>query len=119
MRRDKDGNLRELHVDKAMKVSSLTPYEPQSFEDGEIIGKCKYFVTKKQVLDGTEKIFKVTDASFLLLTAVSGCGSLSYTDEDGGTVCISISAGDSYFAPAGSGELTASGNMTLITVQTP
>ena len=37
MRRDKDGNLRELHVDKAMKVSLLEPYKEAKFSTLQFI----------------------------------------------------------------------------------
>ena len=35
MRRDKNGNLRELHVDKAMKVSLLEPYRELEFDKND------------------------------------------------------------------------------------
>ena len=119
MRRDKNGNLRELHVDKAMKVSKLVPYSPESYEDDEIIGKCKYFVTKKYDFNGELRFFDVTNDSYLMLTVVDGKGSVHYTDFNGERVDIGLQAGDSYFMPSGSGAFTADGYMTLITVETP
>ena len=120
MRRDKSGNLRELHIDKALKVSCLTPYIPESYEDDEIIGKCKYFVTKRYVFDGIIRFFEVKNNSYLMLTAVEGDGMICYTDFDGERKDIPLRRGDSYFLPAGSGAFTVSGgNLVLITVETP
>ena len=118
MRRDKQGNLRELHVDKAMKVSSLSVYEPQSHgENDKIIGECKYFITKRYDTNDFPITISVTDQSYLSLTSVRGEGEISY--EENGTVHTEkISLGDTFFAPAGQAELTVSGDMTLITVET-
>ena len=118
MRRDKDGNLRELHIDKAMKVSNLKIYDYKTeSEDENTIGKCKYFVTKRYVLDKKAIELDVTDESYMSLTCVKGSGTLSY--EEDGTVCeLDIPLGTSFFAPAGIGKIRAFGDMTLITVQT-
>ena len=61
MRRDKDGNLRELHVDKAMKVSLLEPYKEAEFDanDKSLIGKCEYFETRKYQLNFKKISFNV------------------------------------------------------------
>ena len=120
MRKDKNGNLRELHIDKAMKVSNLTPYTAESYEDEEIIGKCKYFITKRYDFEGIIRFFEVKDDSYLMLTAVKGEGSMHYTDFDGDRKDIELKAGDSYFLPAGSGAFTVSGgDLVIITVETP
>jgi len=118
MRRDKDGNLRELHIDKAMKVSKLEVYCPENFGNEEnVIGKCEYFTTKKHEISDTPITLTVTDASYMAFTCVKGVGEISYV-EGGKAVCEKLLSGDTYLAPAGAGEFTVSGNMTLITVQT-
>lgn len=119
MRLDKNGNPRELHVEKAMKVSKLVPYSSESYDDDEIIGKCKYFVTNKYDFDGIIRFFEVKEDSYLMLTVVSGNGFIHYQDFNGERFDIEINAGDSYFLPAGAGAFTAEGYMTLITVETP
>lgn len=117
MRRDKDGNLRELHIDKAMKVSSLKTYDYNAdYSDGNIIGKCKYFVTKRYILNGNTIELDVTDESYMSLTCVAGSGRLS-CDGDA-SLQYDMPLGTTYFAPAGAGKISAAGNMTLITVQT-
>ena len=112
MRRDKDGNLRELHVDKAMKVSLLEPYKEAKFDtdDASVIGKCEYFETRKYQLNFTKKCFNVEKDSYLSITCVKGEGTIEGEK---------ISLGDTFFIPAGAGEITIDGNLEIITVKTP
>ncbi len=112
MRRDKDGNLRELHVDKAMKVSLLEPYKETAFDedDESLIGKCEYFETRKYKLNFTKKVFNVEKDSFLSITCVGGSGAV-----DG----KKTSLGDTFFIPAGAGEIVVEGDLEIITVKVP
>lgn len=112
MRRDKDGNLRELHVDKAMKVSLLEPYKEAKFDtdDASVIGKCEYFETRKYQLNFTKKRFNVEKDSYLSITCVKGEGTIEGEK---------IGLGDTFFIPAGAGEITVDGNLEIITVKTP
>ena len=109
MRRDKNGKLRELHVDKAMLVSDLSEYNPPVMPEGECIGSCKYFEVKRCEIDGERSLY-VDDGSFLSLSVVRGSGII------GG---LSASAGDSYFSPAGSGEIKLSGKLTVLAISIP
>lgn len=106
MRRDKDGRLRELHVDKAMLVSELDVYKvpPRDEKNDEIIGKCEYFITKKYKLNFTSKEFDVDTSSFLAVTCVGGEG---YIEGE------RITLGDSFFAPAGVGSIKVDGGESL------
>lgn len=112
MRRDKDGNLRELHVEKAMKVSLLEPYSEREFDknDESLIGICEYFETHKYKLNFAKTTFKVTDNSFLSVTCVGGNGTIEGEK---------ITLGDTFFIPAGSGDITVEGNLEIITVRVP
>ena len=112
MRRDKDGNLRELHVDKAMKVSLLEPYKESEFDanDESLIGKCEYFETRKYQLNFTKMTFNVENDSFLSITCVGGNGTIEGEK---------MSLGDTFFIPAGSGEITVEGNAEIIAVKLP
>lgn len=112
MRRDKDGNLRELHVDKAMKVSLLEPYKTYEFDkkDESLIGKCEYFETRKYKLDFTKISFNVEKDSFMSITCVGGEGTVNGEK---------LSLGDTYFIPAGEGEITVQGDLEFITVTLP
>jgi mannose-6-phosphate isomerase len=112
MRRDKDGNLRELHVDKAMKVSLLEPYQEAVFDknDESLIGTCEYFETRKYQLNFTKIAFNVENDSFLSITCVSGCGSINGEK---------MQRGDTFFSPAGSGEIIVEGECEIIAVRLP
>jgi mannose-6-phosphate isomerase len=112
MRRDKDGNLRELHVDKAMEVSLLTPYVAEKFDgaDDAVIGKCEYFETSKYKLKLSKMAFNVDKTSFLSITCVDGNGMIEGEK---------IAKGDTFFIPSGTGEITVSGNLDIIAVKVP
>ena len=112
MRRDKDGNLRELHVEKAMKVSLLEPYSEREFDknDESLIGVCEYFETHKYKLNFAKMSFNVADDSFLSITCVSGEGTI-----DGKKITL----GDTFFIPANSGDVTVEGSLEIITVKVP
>lgn len=112
MRRDKDGNLRELHVDKAMKVSLLEPYQEAVFDknDESLIGTCEYFETRKYQLNFTKIGFNVENDSFLSITCVSGCGTINGEK---------MQRGDTFFSPAGSGEIIVEGECEIIAVRLP
>ena len=110
MRRDKDGKLRELHVEKAMKVSDLRPYEPVSYDDVDetLIGKCEYFTTHKYTLKFAKMVLNVDESSFLSLTCVGGEGVINGEK---------IQKGDTFFCPAGAGEISVEGELEFITVK--
>ena len=112
MRRDKDGNLRELHVDKAMKVSLLEPYSEAKFDtdDESVIGSCEYFETRKYKLNFTKKSFNVEKDSFLSITCVAGEGTIEGEK---------LGLGDTYFIPAGEGKITVEGEAEIIAVTVP
>ena len=109
MRVDKDGKLRELHVDKALDVCDLSVYRPTRFGEDEIIGKCKYFEVERMEVSGKAYV-GVTKDSYVALSVVSGSGSCDGTP---------ATAGDSFFAPASNGEISLEGNMTVLVVRTP
>ena len=108
-RRDASGKLRELHVEAAMKVADLVPYESTkiSGDDPALIGDCEYFKTRIYKEKFTNKAFFVDESSYLAITALSGEGEL-----DG----QKIQKGDTFFIPAGAGEVTLSGELIVVTV---
>lgn len=101
-RKDKNGNERELHIDKALKVTSLNKFEPIVFND--CLGKSEYFTVKKITVKG-ETSLKTDEKSFACITCVKGQGEID------GQV---IQTGDSYFIPASYGVFTLKGNMEVI-----
>lgn len=114
MRRDKAGNLRELHVEKAMSVCDLDVYKgaPRVENSPEIIGKCEYFETAKYKLNFTNLPLFVDKSSFLSVTCVGGEGTIEGEK---------ISKGDSFFIPAGAGDILIAGgeNLEILTVKIP
>lgn len=114
MRRDKAGNLRELHVEKAMSVCDLDVYKgaPRVENSPEIIGKCEYFETAKYKLNFTNLPLFVGAESFLSVTCVGGEGTIEGEK---------IVKGDSFFIPAGAGDILIAGgeNLKILTVKIP
>ena len=112
MRRDKDGNLRELHVDKAMRVSTLDVYKaaPCDEKNTAIIGKCRYFEARKYKLNFTLEL-DVSEESFLAVTCIGGEGRIGEEK---------MAPGDSFFIPAGYGKAELFGEgLEIITVSLP
>ena len=103
-RKDKFGQERELHIDKALDVIDYKKYETQAFlndvtitDDFErrLITECKYF-TCYECLVKTEMIFKQENTSFTAIICLEGDG-IIYNDENEET----LRKGDSFFVPAG------------------
>ena len=110
-RKDKNGNERELHVEKALKVTTLQKYEYQPLalptEQGTLLGASRYFTTTLVQVDG-EKILNADKGSFKCFTCVEGGGSINGEK---------IALGDSYFVTAGDGEIALCGTMKLVLAQ--
>jgi len=102
-RKDKNGKERELHIDKALKVTSLEKYEP-SFLAGGILGASKYFTARKFVLDGKLN-FVTNGTTFQCVTCVCGEGKINGEH---------MKAGDSFFVPADFGEYMLEGKVEII-----
>ena len=101
-RRDKDGNLRELHVEKALKVTKLSKHENKTLQ-GDTLGVSKYFHVRK--LHVKNCVLQANPRSFQCITCVDGQGEL-----DG----QSIRKGDSFFVPAGYGDYQIKGEVQII-----
>lgn len=107
-RRDKDGNPRELHVEKAQAVSRLTPSPEQKKYEGNVLADCKYFTVEKIDCNGEKKV-TLTDESFRSLVVLSGSG----TFELGGET-IDFTKGDSIFIPAQNANAVLKGNFEAV-----
>lgn len=129
-RRDKYGNLRPLHLDKALQVLDLKKYEPQSFAvpketDGayaagmaaaggsiRTISRCKYF--ECFLLTGREKMtLQTEEESFVSLICIEGGGSIK-TERDGMLYTMDFKAGDSIFLPAEKKQCVLEGSFEVI-----
>ena len=116
-RRDQSGKLRELHVEKAMKVLDTGVYLPAEngkiLPDGsKLIGTCEYFTVKEYELKLSSVNISVSTDSFKCLTVISGEGEVSCCGES-----YTAKAGDSFFAPAAECDITVFGSLKLITVE--
>ena len=72
LRKDKDGNYRELHIDIALKVINYKKYEKR-VNNGEFLAKTPYFTVKRVDFDG-ELVISSDGDSFKSFTFISGEG---------------------------------------------
>lgn len=111
----KDGNPRELHVEKAKDVTDLcpakaypeTPVEQKDGYTSKLLSSCDYFTTyaidveSKAVLEADEK-------SFVSLLILEGEGKVIGDDT------VEFRKGDSIFIPAGTGKFAVDGKCKAI-----
>lgn len=102
-RRDKFGNPRQLHLEKALDVLNYAKYETAT---GSV--SCKYFENEIIDVDEEEKIIRLNDERFLSLIVIDGKGELSIDDYS-----LDVKAGDSIFVPAQNDILKINGKMKL------
>ena len=98
-----DGKPRELHIDKAVHVASLTPTEQQTWEPG-VVARCPYFTVYQKSLTG-EDALPLKKETFQAILVLDGEGSI------GGKAA---KKGDAFFLPAGEGSVSLSGNLTYL-----
>lgn len=107
-RRDKDGNERELHIEKALAVTNTYPIEPKELNvrtvEGVLKGISRFF-TATLVEINAETKFEKDAASFRHFTCLDGEGKI------GG---VGICKGESLFVPAGHEQFTLEGKFTAI-----
>ncbi|MCR4719996.1 MAG: class I mannose-6-phosphate isomerase [Firmicutes bacterium] len=102
-RRDKNGNPRELHIDKALDVTTLAPAKEYRTDSPNILAKCKYFTAEKFDCNGTEYIELGNDC-FRSVIVLSGNATLAVGDKE-----LDIKKGDSIFIPAQNGKAKVDG----------
>lgn len=125
-RLDKDGNPRQLHIDKALEVvnlkSSAEPKQPMrvlKYKKGmasELLCRCKYFQVERHLLN-TEIAKRLVDFntesnSFRIYACLDGCGVLFMPDGE----FLNFFKGDCIFVPANSIGLKFHGKAQLISV---
>lgn len=122
---DKNGNKRDLHVDKALEVANLTgmsePRQPVRVLKyclgvaSELLCRCKYFEVYRMIVN-TERRQKVTyqsdSMSFRVLLCVNGCGTIRFDKES-----LDIYKGDCLFVPAESVEIRIHGKLQFLDVR--
>jgi len=106
-RKDANGNTRELHVEKAKKVTNLNKFVPTKINattlKGQVLGISKYFTSTK--LELTSPITLSTYNSFCCITCMQGDATIEN---------VIINKGESVFVPASYGKYKVEGNATLI-----
>lgn len=110
-RRDKNGNTRPLHIEKALAVSSLKQSPDRTvIPDGKdvLLASCEYFTVRRLRIDG-EMTRAVDETSFVSLIVTDGEGSLTMHGKT-----LPLRKGDSVFIPAQSAEYTLKGQCELI-----
>lgn len=111
-----DGKPRELHTEKAMKVSNLTPIKEENkavatpLENGSevLLSSCPYFKATKIAIKGAHK-FTPAD-SFVCVFVIKGEGSIN--GEKFGQY-------DTFFVPADFGEVSLQGDFEAIITDCP
>ena len=119
-RKDLNGNLRPLHIDKALEVTNFK----QSNHDGlpdeiikqtasttiERLKKCEYFTVDYYAIKNKET-FNVNEESFKVLMLTAGNAVVSTSDET-----VSLVQGESIFLSAGDYEVSVTGICEFLTV---
>jgi len=107
-RKGADGKERELHVEKALEVTSTDKYIPKALDiptkDGVLKGMSRFFTATLVEING-EKIFDKDEKSFRCFTCLGGEGRIGN---------IEIRKGDSVFVPASHDSFVASGELLAI-----
>ena len=114
-RRDKDGNLRQLHtrqaaesIDYTVQQDYRTHYTPVKNEPQQVV-QCPYFTTA--VYDLTEPMtLDYSDLdSFIIITCVGGSGTMTDGDDT-----IAIKAGETILLPATTKEVKVEGRLKFL-----
>ena len=124
-RRDKQGNLRQLHIDKALDVLKLTssavPSQPLRLlryskgRASEFLSRCHYFQVERMLINTESNrrlvAFQTDEESFHALLCVDGCGVLL-----GDNIQINFFKGDCIFVPASSIPLKIHGKAQILNI---
>ena len=134
-RKDRNGNLRQLHIQQALDVcelkGSVQPRQPVrvlKYRPGaasELLFRCRYFQVSRLLIN-TERVrsradFRTDSSSFQILLCIDGCATVSVADvESCGTSKEDsvwfLFRGDCLFVPADSVPLKIHGSAQFLTV---
>ena len=78
LRKDKNGNYRELHIDKALKVINFHKYENKVIK-GDVLADNRYFKVEKKEVNG-ELLLEANKDSFISFTFIKGKGKVDDID---------------------------------------
>lgn len=115
-RKDKDGNLRDLHIEQAIEVSKLSPLDSDFSPRGEVVEenglesqlllKTPYFETSSLTIT-QDSFIEVDDTSFVGLICLEG--NVSVDD-------LTLDKGETAFVEANSNKVLLSGNGRVLKV---
>ncbi len=116
-RRDKEGNPRELHVEKGV-MASITKKQcerqiPSCSDGTRLIANCEYFAVKELSVKGTAQMDCHIE-SYQSLICVGG--SLELINNENIEI---LNAGETVFLPAGFGKYSLKGNGTILIAENP
>lgn len=119
-RKDKDGNARALHIDKALDVLDFSKKTVNSMPLGteiseigykkQLLCECKYFKAEKYTFDGNGTIY-LDSSSFAGFVIIEGSGSINAAGKT-----EEFKKGDSFFFPAQKLSVHVDGNCELIKI---
>ncbi|MBQ6814988.1 MAG: class I mannose-6-phosphate isomerase [Lachnospiraceae bacterium] len=124
---DKNGQKRELHIDKAMAVSNLNsmaepkqPLRVLNYKPGvasEVLCRCKYFEVHRMIVNTERRQiieYQSDSLSYRVLLCVEGCGTITY---DGGKESMNFYQGDCIFIPADSVKMNIHGKAQFLDIR--
>lgn len=111
-----DGKPRELHIEKALEVTKLSPARPYKLQkpvklEGrtvQLLADCEYFTVSKQEI-GVRSRLCADESSFNHVLVIEGGGVLVSKNSE-----ISLKKGSSVFVPAGTGAYDIKGKITVL-----
>lgn len=124
-RKDQNGNLRELHLDKALEVANLQkseePHQPMrvlQYKPGgatELLCRCKYFQVERMLVNVQDaesvELLTAGKESFVILLCIEGEGELERDNK------LEVRKGNCIFVPADCGDLKLKGKMQLLKIR--
>lgn len=117
-RKDKDGKERDLHIDKALEVTSLDRMEEEGEQTSkkleqnaykiQVLAECKYFKTAELEIRTQADMVALGD-TFHSLLVLDGDAEIVYAREK-----IKVKKGDSIFVPAKMGAYSIQGTCRIL-----
>ncbi len=110
-RKDRFGNKRELHLDKALAVLDYKRYTPQKAEaDSHVVCRCKYFESMVyEVRSGSDITIPGDDSRFEAVVCIEGNVVITVDDKN-----VALGAGECAFVTASGSPLTIEGNASIM-----
>lgn len=122
---DKNGQKRELHIEKALDVANLSamkeprqPLRVLKYRPGmasELLCRCKYFEVYRMLVNTERRQsveYRADSVSFRVLLCINGCGNIIFDGES-----VEVYKGDCIFVPADSSNIRIHGQLQFLDVR--